>query len=166
MPNKKLDLLIGLLFIAALVLGISAQAATTGTVTATVTVQNVSVVVTSGTIVFGTLSTSAASNTVSSSQAQYARNNGNVTETLSIKGSTSTPGSWTLSNSIGASIYTHEFSTSTVTNWLFMTVNYATITTTIPATGTSTLYFRLTAPSSVSDYTVQNVDVTVLAAAT
>lgn len=143
-----------------------ADAATTATVTATVTVQNVSVTVSDGTVAYGTLGTNSSAGT-NGSDTQTATNNGNVTSDLSIKGQNTA--AWTLAGSAGADQYVHRFCIATCasapTNFTALTTNYQTLASGKAASATQTFDLYLTTPTSSTSFTQQSVDVLVLAAA-
>lgn len=143
------------------------RAATTDTVTATVTVQNISVSVTDGAIAYGTLSTNASAGT-NGSDTQTATNDGNVTEDFNIQGQDSA--SWTLNSvNTGTDNYIHRFCTATCgsppTNYTALTTNYQTLATGVSASGNQTFDLYITTPQTSTVYTQQSVDVTVQAVA-
>jgi len=148
--------------------GTVARAATTGVVTATVTVQNVSVTVSDGTIAYGTVSTSATEDTTTGGKddSQTATNNGNVSEDLNILGQDST--AWTLGATAGSETYTHKFCITTCDSsptWTALTTSYQTLTTAVAASGTQAFDLQIGAPTATTTYTEQSVDVTVQAVA-
>lgn len=145
---------------------VTSYATTTATVAATVTVQNVSVTASDGTVGYGTLATNASAGT-NGSDTQTATNNGNIAEDLNIKGqNTST---WTLGSSAGSDQYVHKFCTasctSAPTNYTALTTNYQTLGSNVVASGTQTFDLYITTPTSSSSYSQQSVDVTVQAVA-
>lgn len=146
-----------------------AQAATTAAVTATVTVQNVSVTVSDGTVPYGTLATNTAKSTITAdlNDLQTATNGGNVTEDLNIKGQNTA--AWTLGATAGADQYIHQFCTATCssppTNFTALTTSYQTLKTSLAASGTQTFDLRIVTPTSSTSFTQQSVDVTVQAVA-
>jgi len=166
--NKKLLSTISLfsLFSFLIVSGFPVQAASTATVTATVTVQNISVSVSDGTVAYGTLSLNTSAGT-NGSDTQTATNNGNVTETLLIKGQNTA--AWTLAATAGSDQYRHMFCTSScaspTTNYTALTTSNQTLGSSIATSGTATFDLYLTSPTSSSSYTQQSVDVTVTATA-
>lgn len=142
-------------------------AATTGTVTATVTAQNVSVTISDGTVSYGTLALNQSAGT-NATDTQTATNNGNVAEDLTIKGSNSA--NWTLSaTNTSTDTYVHKFCTASCatapTNYTALTTNYQSLASNIAANGTQTFDLYLTTPQTSTVYTAQNVDVTILATA-
>jgi hypothetical protein len=146
-------------------------AATTGTVTATVTVQNISLTVADGTITYGTMSTSENKDTTTAAQqlndSQTATNNGNITENFNIKGIDST--NWELADTAGADTYTHKFCTSncdTSPTWTAMNEDtYTSLTTGITSSGNQVFDLQIGTPTSSTNFTSQSVDVTVQAVA-
>lgn len=166
------NLLVVLLLCASVVLSFVgvAQGATTGTVTATVTAQNISVSVTSGTVTYGTLASSTSKSTIATdlNDTQTATNNGNVAEDFTIKGQNSA--NWTLSGTAGVDTYVHQFCVSSCTT---PPTNFTALTTSnqslgagnVAASGTQNFDLRITTPTSSSVTTQQSVDVTVTAAA-
>ncbi len=146
-------------------------AATTASVTATVTVQNISVTVSDGTVAYGTLGLNATASTRSPVDLQTATNNGNVAETFNIKGmdATGSTQTWTLAAIAGSGQYIHGFCTATCTtpptNYTALTTSYATLGTNIAVSGTQTFDLYINTPTAVTDYTVHTVDVTVQAVA-
>lgn len=146
----------------------TANGATTGIVTATVTAQNVSVTVSDGTISYGTLSLNASQGTVGLTDTQTVTNNGNIAEDFTIKGQNST--NWTLdTTNVTLDHYIHRFCTTSCssppTSYTALTTNYQTLATNIAASGTSPLDLYITTPQTSSVYTSQSVDVTVQATA-
>ena len=165
--KKILVLITSSLLILPFVLVGNVFGATTGTVTATVTVQNVSVTVSDGTVAYGTLALNASAGT-NGSDTQTATNNGNVAETLTIRGTNSA--NWTLNTANSTTDnYIHRFCTATCgsapTNYTALTTSYQTLAASVAASGTQTFDLYLTTPQTSSVYTSQSVDVTVLAAA-
>lgn len=161
----KLFLLFTILALVIGALSSVAMAATTATVTATVTVQNISVTVSTGTVAYGTLGSNA---TASSSAAQTLTNNGNVSETFTIKGQNSA--NWTLAATAGADQYVHKFCTAAcavlTTNYTALTTSNQTLATGIAASGTQKFDLYINTPTSSTNFTSQSVDVIVTATAT
>lgn len=169
---KKLVLIVVALALAFDLFPDSASAASTASVTATVTAQNISVSVADGTVSYGTLALDTSKSTLSGgvNDQQTATNNGNVTEDFNIKGSNSA--SWTLDSvNTTADHYIHKFCTATCgtegtpTNFTALTTGYASLGTSIAASGTKTFDLRITTPQTSSVYTSQSVDITVQAVA-
>lgn len=143
-----------------------ANAAGTAAVTATVTVQSVSVSVADGTVAYGTLAVSSSSGT-NGTDTQTATNNGNVAEDLNIKGQNTA--NWTLAAAAGADEYVHKFCVSSCssapTNYTALTTSYQALGTNVAANGTQTFDLYLTTPTSSTNFSQQSVDVTVQAVA-
>lgn len=144
----------------------SAFAGTTATVTSTVTVQNVSVSVSDGSISYGTLATNSSAGT-NGTDLQTATNNGNVTEDLNIKGQNSA--NWTLGATAGADQYTHKFCVTSCatapTNYTALTTSYQSLKTSLATSGTQTFDLYITTPTSSTNFTQQSVDIIVQAVA-
>lgn len=149
--------------------GFPVIAADTGAVTATVTVQNISLTVADGTVSYGIMPVSTTKSTIVAdlNDLQTVTNNGNVTEDFNIKGQHTA--AWTLGGAAGVDTYTHKFCTATCgtppTNYTALTTNYATLGTAIATSGTKTFDLQLGTPTSTATFTSQSVDVTVQAVA-
>lgn len=152
----------------ALLVGGNAWAATTGTVTATVTAQSIALTVADGSVAYGTIAAGASAGT-NPSDLQTVTNTGNVAEDFTIKGSNSA--NWTLdSSNVTSDHYIHRFCTATCgsapTNYTALTTSYAALGAgNVAASGTQTFDLYLTTPQTSSVTTQQSVDVTVSAAA-
>lgn len=150
-----------------MVIGPAALAADTAAVTATVTVANISVTVTDGSITYGTLGLNAATSTcgLSPQDSQTVTNNGNVAETFNVMGSTST--NWTLGATAASETYVHKFSSSTCpwTSGTALTLSYQTLATNIASSGTATLNLQVNTPTATTYFTQQSFSVTVQAVA-
>lgn len=149
--------LVGILVINPLVF-----AASTATVTATVTVQNISLSVSDGSTSYGTMPSNTSKSTCTSelNDLQVVTNDGNVAETFNIKGQDSA--NWTLGSTPATDQYVHEFATSTCSTWsggTALTTSYQTMVTNIAANATSSLNLRITTPNPSTVFTQQNVDV-------
>jgi len=163
---KSLIAILGILGMIGLVVGPLAQAANTATVTATVTVQNISLTVSDGAIAYGTLAQNSTKSTCDLSDTQTVTNNGNVAETFNIMGSNSA--NWTLGATPGSDIYVHKFATSSCpVTWggTALTTSYQTMATNIAANATTTLNLQINTPNPSTVFTQQSVDVTVQAVA-
>jgi hypothetical protein len=168
MKPRNNKIILSLVFAILLASGTIAEAGSTANVTATVTVQNISVSVSDGTITYGTLGLSDTEDTTTAgiNDSQTATNDGNITEDLNIKGQNST--AWTLSGSVGANQYKHEFCTTTCDAtpvWTALTTSYQTVGSGIAAAGTRVFDLKLSTPSTTASYTQQSVDVIVQAVA-
>lgn len=161
---------IALVALAALVVGLfplGVIAADTASVTATVTVQNISVTVTDGGILYGTLGQNSTKNTCDLTDTQTATNNGNITENFNIKAiaDVSTP-DWTIGATAGSNIYTHKVSKATCptfTATITLTTGYQGLATGITQSGNQTFDLEINTPNPSTVYTQQSVDVTVQA---
>lgn len=144
----------------------TAHAATTASVTATVTVQNISVTVADGSIAYGTLALNSSAGT-NGTDTQTASNSGNVAIDLNIKGQNTT--AWTLAGTAGTDTYVHRFCvtscTTPPTSYTALTTNYQTLATNKAVAATQTFDLYITTPTSTTNYTQQSADVTVQAVA-
>jgi hypothetical protein len=154
-----------------------ALAASTSTVAATVTPQNISVTVTDGTVAYGTVDLSSSKDTTSGGldDSQTATNDGNVAEDFNITSTNATGGTaWTLAGTIGANQYKHSFCTagsgspdpcdaSPTWNAITTAGNYQPLGTNISASGTKKFDLKLDTPSSTSDYVQKSITVTIQA---
>lgn len=168
-PTNKLNRLLLVVLLASFFVTIvllPAQAASTASVTATVTVQNISVAVTDGTVSYGTLAVNSSAGT-NGSDTQTAENDGNVVADLNIRGQNTA--AWTLGSTAGANQYVHRFCVSSCasapTNYTALTTSYQTLASDLAAAGTQTFDLHLSTPTSSSSYAQQSVDVTVQATA-
>lgn len=149
-----------------------ARAADNAQVTATVTVQNIAVSVSDGSIGYGTLAASGTQSTLAAGvdDMQTITNDGNVSEDFDIKGSNSA--NWTLAGTQGENQYFHKFCNDTTLDCSSTSSNYTALTTSdqeigdaVAAAGTTTFQLYLGVPSSTTYYTQQNVNVTITASA-
>jgi hypothetical protein len=175
MRNKKVifwtTLLYSIVFYPFLT-GFSSLAADEATVTATVTVQNVSVSVDPGSVSYGTLALNTSRSTLSgeANAMQTATNDGNVSANINIRGTNST--AWTLSASNGANNYVHQFCNETdvdcstpPTDYTALTTSNQTLKNGVSTSGEVDFHLRITTPTSSSSYDQQNVNVTIQASA-
>jgi len=142
-------------------------AASTATVAATVTVQNISMTLsTSGTIAWGILPVNTASST-NPAYTQSFTNSGNVPENFLVQGQNSA--SWTLATTNGIDTYVESFCatscTTAPTGYTALTTSNQTLASNIAVSGTSPLDLYIKVPTSSSVFTSQSVDVTVTAVA-
>jgi hypothetical protein len=142
-------------------------AATTASVAATVTVQNISVAVTDGTVSYGTLGANSTASTIAAdlNDSQTATNNGNVAEDFNIKGQDSA--NWTLAATAGSDQYIQRFCTATCssppTNFTALTTSYQALGTNIAASGTKVFDLFVNTPNPSTVFTQQDISVTVQA---
>lgn len=165
---------IGLLVIIGLVIGVVViQAADEASVDIKVTVQNFQLSVADGNVSYGALAVNTTRGTIASeeNEMQIVTNNGSAAK-VNIKGSVSSPAGWTLAATAAANVYVHKFCNDTdsdcetpFTSYTALTTNYATLKASVANSGTVDFQLRITTPTSVSDYTEQDVDVTVQATA-
>jgi hypothetical protein len=151
-----------------MVIGAAVLGATEATITATVTVQNISLSVSDGSIAYGVLPTGYSKSTCDLNDTQTVTNDGNVAEDFNIKGQNSQ--NWTLGSTPGSEVYVHKFATSSCEyiNWdtaPALTTSYQTMATNVAQNATTTLNLRITTPTTTNHYTEQDVSVTVMAAA-
>ncbi len=157
-----------LISLAFLLVASLAHADTTGTVTATVTVQNVSLTVTDGSVAYGTLAMNSSAGT-NGSDTQTITNNGNVTETFTIHGTNTA--AWTLDSvNTTAEHYVHRFCvsgcTTPPTSYTALTTNEQNVATGVAKDGTATFDLYLTTPQTTAVFTEQSPNVTITATAT
>jgi hypothetical protein len=122
----------------------------------------------SGTISYGYVALNTSTSTVGNGYTQTVQNDGNTSEKLNVKSSNATGGtSWTLSGSTGSNQFTHEFSTTTGSVWTNMTDadTYVTATPSVAQSGNVNFDFRLTTPSSSTDYQQKSITITIQAVA-
>lgn len=142
-------------------------AAPTGTVTATVTTQNISVAVSDGTISYGVLGMNATRSTIAAdlNDLQTATNDGNVAEDFNIRGQNSL--GWTLAGAAGVDQYVHRFCVATCgtppTNFTALTTSYQVLANSRAVLATQTFDLQINTPTTSTVYTQQSVDVTVQA---
>ena len=143
-------------------------AGTTATVTATVTVQNISLSVADGSAAYGVLGSNTTKSTCTSelNDAQTVTNDGNVAENFNIEGQNSA--NWTLAATAGSDQYVQKFATSTCSTFsggTALTTSYVTAATNVAASATSTLNLQINTPNPSSFFTQQSVDVLLQAVA-
>jgi hypothetical protein len=149
-----------------MVIGAAVLGATEATITATVTVQNISLSVSDGSIAYGVLPTGYSKSTCDLDDTQTVTNDGNVAEDFNIKGKDSE--NWTLADTAGTNQYVHKFATSPCpVTWggTALTTSYQTMATNIPVNGSVTLNLQITTPTVTNFYTQQDVSVMVQAVA-
>lgn len=175
MSKKSLKLLLlsfVLISIFSLVVVLGVKADDEGTVTATVTVQNISVTVSDGSVAYGSLAASGTKDTTSTgtNESQTATNNGNVTEDLNIKGANVAVGcSWTLAGSQGSETYFHKFCNNgncdSSPTWTALTTDYTDLAEDKTVSGTQEFDLQIGVPSSTACTSEATVTVTVQAVA-
>lgn len=140
----------------------------TDSVSVSVTLQNVAVSVTDGTVDYGTLGTSVTQGTTTSgtNDSQTATNDGNVTVNLNIRGQDTA--AWTLASTAGANQYVHEFCTSncdSTPTWTDLTTSYQTLVSSVGVSGNQVFDLQISTPTSTVSFAAQSADVTVQAVA-
>ena len=128
----------------------------------------VSVSISDGIVNYGITAINSNKDTTASGidDSQTATNNGNATENFNIKGQNSD--NWTLAETAGEEIYTHKFCTSNCDSspvWTALTTSYQTLAIGVNVDGTQSFDLQIGTPTTTSNYTQQNVDVTVQAVA-
>ena len=171
---KSLIASIAILGLVGMVVGITASAATDGTVTATVTPQNISVSLSATSTNYGilALSTSDGSRTTATSSVFTVTNNGNVTENFDIRGASSTD--WTLNSSpattgaVGSNQFVHRFdadSVFTTGTAKALSTSNQTLGASIATSGTQDFVLQMNMPTASSVTAQQSTTVTVVATA-
>ncbi len=176
---KSLIASITILGLVGMVVGVVAQGATEASVGATVTIQNVSVAISDGTVLYGTLAVNTSKATTKTPElddTQVAINNGNVTEDFLIRGqdSTSAGAGWTLAGAAASETYVHEFCTAgggspdlcdATPTYTELTTSNQNLTTSVATSGTQRFDLKITTPTATTDLNEQTVNVTVVAIA-
>lgn len=165
---KKTIAGVSIVALTAMLVSAAAMAATTGSVTATVTAQLVAVTVTDGTVAYGTVATLKDTTTGGVNDSQIITNTGNVNEDFEVKGQNSTGQVWALGGSAGDAIYAHK--TCTVTcdatpTWVALTTSYVDKATAKAPAGTTDLDLQVTVPTANAGTGVATLPVDVLASA-
>lgn len=123
----------------------------------------------SGIIEYGYVELGNSTTTLNHGYTQTAQNvDGNTIEKLNVRSSDATNGTgWTLDSAISSDHFKHEFSTTTGATWTIMpdSSTYVTADPSVAVSGTVDFDFRLTVPSSTSDYNEKSITITVQAVA-
>lgn len=160
--SRQLMATICILGLVGMIVGVAAKAVNEATVAATVTVQNISVTVTDGTVAYGVVVAGESKDTLTPADHQTATNNGNVTETLNIRGTNSA--AWTLADTAsGATNYKHEFSKTGSFPGTALTLINQTLASGVAKDGSQVFDLKITTPPSAADFTQQSVNVIVQA---
>lgn len=166
---KSLIAIICVLGVAGLAVAAVANATSTSTtVTATVTIQNISLSVTSSVIDYGTIPLDSTKDTCQLGDTQTITNGGNVNEDFSIEGTDEGTGTsdWKLGASAGDKIYTQSFSTDSCSTFTPLTTSsYATIAHNIATSSTQDFDLEIHTPTATDDFNQHSVDVIVQATA-
>lgn len=153
-----------------MVVGGVAGAATDATVTATVTVQNISMTLSQSSFAYGTMAANTASSTLTlfGGAGIVATNDGNVTSDFDIYGADTA--NWTLGATTDSDQYIHKFCNDTdndctlpggAANYTALTTSPATLKNSVASSGTTAFQLQITAPNPSTVYTEQSVGVTV-----
>jgi hypothetical protein len=144
--------------------------ASTATVAATVTVQNIALTVADGTVAYGTIPSNTTRSTCSGelNDAQTVTNTGNVSENFLIRGQNSA--NWTLASTAGSNQYVHKALNGACTTFpgtgtITLTTTNQTLATGIAPNGTATLNLQVNTPNPSTVFTQQSVDATLTATA-
>lgn len=175
MKTTKILLFILFLGLTSLLFSRIVKAAETGTVTATVTVQNISVTVTTdGAVAFGTINvgTTKPTTSVGINDTEAVQNNGNITEDFNIKAvnSTSSGAGWTFGSAAASETYTMKFcitncDASPTWSAIGISPSYTTLKTGVAASASQDFDLLLYTPTSTTDYNEQSMVVTIQAIA-
>jgi hypothetical protein len=141
------------------------KAASTDVIAATVSAVSLSLSVSDGTIVYGSVALNTATTTAGNGYTQVVTNEGSTMK-LNVKSSDGTGGTtWTLGTSPGSDIFKHEVSTTTGSAYMTFPAadTYITASTSIASTLTQNLDFRLTTPTASTDFVQKSITVTVQA---
>lgn len=151
------------------------KADTSGTVTATVTAQNVSVTVTTdGAVAFGTIGTSSTEDSTAAGvdDSETVQNNGNVTEDFNIKAvnSTSSGAGWVLAGAAGSGEYTIKFCITdcdgTPTwNAIGISPSYEVLKASVTSSTSQIFDLQVSTPTDTTDFNEQTIMVTIQAVA-
>ena len=169
MKNKNKSLVVHLVasILSVILICLPVLAVDTNSIGATVTAQNISVVIVSdGSVPYGNVALSGQKSSGDVSDNQSAVNNGNITEKFNIKTSnaTSSGGTWTIGSATGSQdIYMHQFATTTLFRTWAAADTYTAATGSIPVNATTTINLQIGIPSSVSEYSAKTISVTVQA---
>jgi hypothetical protein len=147
-------------------------AADTSSVSASVTIENISVQVADGNVSYGVMNLSSWKSTLVGelNDMQTATNNGTVEEDFNIKGQNSA--NWTLASTAGIDQYVHQFCNDTdldcsnpPTSFTASSTNYQTLGTNIAVLGNEVFQLRIGTPSFSNSSAQQSVDVFIQAIA-
>jgi len=167
--TKKLVSFFSLSSVVCMLLAYSvALAGTSAMVSATVTVQNISLSITDGSVAYGTLGSNNTGSTCTSelNDAQIITNDGNVPETFNIKGVNTD--NWTLAATTDVDQYIHQFRSgacSSFSSGTALTTSDQTLATNVATGATTTLNLQITTPNPSTVFTQQSPNVTLTAIA-
>jgi len=140
------------------------KAATTGDVTATVTVTNIALTVSDAGVAYGTIPVSTTEDTTTGGvdDSQTATNTGNVEADFNIQGADTS--NWTLSATAGSETYTHKFCTTDCDgspSWTALTTSYQDLADSVSASGNQVFDLQIGTPTSTTTFTEETATVTV-----
>ncbi len=142
---KSLIVAITILAWVGMIAGMAALAADEGTVTATVSAQQVSINIEDGNVTYGSIALSGTEDTLALGETQHAGNNGNTAEKFNIMGTDSAD--WVLADATPTGDqYMHRFATDGGTIWSPLAtdgVGYQTLVASIAGGSTATQDFDL-----------------------
>jgi len=140
-----------------------AGAASTATVSATITANNLAVSVADGSIAFGSVALNTATTTAGNSDTQTVTNDGSDA-VLNVKSGNATGGTtWTLGTSAGSDIFKLEVSTTTGSTYMTLqaTDTYLTASSTFASLEDQDIDFRFTTPTGSTDFVQKSLTITV-----
>jgi len=164
-----------LLALVGMAVGVGVQGAEEGTVGATVTVESISVSISSdGIVAYGTIGAGDSKNTalyhestnldgMNPADTQTVANDGNITVTINIRGTGSD--AWTLATTAsGATDYSHKFSKDAFdTDGTALTLSNQELASGVISGNSQTFDLEITTPPSATNFTSQSVDVIIQA---
>jgi len=168
--------IVSVLGLIGMLVGSTALATDTASVTATVTVQNVAIdfnTASPTSITWGTLGNNTASSTNPGGTITM-KNTGNIAEDFQLQGQNSGTGKsgngWDLKATAGTDEYVQKYCSTTCgtpfTNYTALTTSYTdSVVSNIAANGTQALDFQITTPNPSTKYTSQSVDISIRAVA-
>jgi hypothetical protein len=122
----------------------------------------ISIVISDGSITFGSMNFNTSKDTVTLSDTQHVTNNGNVGIDIAIKGfDTAYP--WALSSSAGVEQYKYEYSLNAGGSWTPITTTYNNMITNLGASVSDDFDLKLTTPTTTDCTSQQTVDITLIA---
>lgn len=169
---KSFFLLVAISSFIAIGIGVSAKAASTGDVTATVTVQNIQLTLSQTTFDYGTMAANTASSTIGlwAVAGVVVTNTGNIAEDFDINGANT--GSWAISTATASDVYVHKFCNDTAldcatpeTNYTALAAGTSVLSAGVATSGTIAFQLSLTTPNPGTVFTEQSAPVTVTASA-
>jgi|GEM_PF-3317699 len=123
-----------------------------------------SVYVKDGTIGYGFVAVGGGACSTTTTDTQYAINNGGFTENFNIKSTDTT--NWDIgTSSPGSEIYTHLFTTTSGSYWQYIDNEYVSLETGVLDNGTSTIDTYIFLPSATVNYGEQSTTITIQAVA-